>query len=440
MTKADIVIIGAGAAGLMAAKGAAETLGGKGKVIVLEKMPRPARKIMITGKGRCNFTNLKDWNEFSTHLHPKPGFLKPAFHNLTAQKLIDMMQEMGMESTVERGDRVFPTSHLASGVVDTLVRAAEHAGAKIVCSKETESLCRKEDGFEIRCTDGGLYSCRKVVICTGGLSYPKTGSSGDGYAWAKGFGHTIKPLLPSLTAIVPQGYKDMTQAVKPELKGHIDRSTPLSEFGHSLQGIQLKNIGLSVEIDGNIAQSEFGDIDFTDGGLEGPVGFKISRKCVCAIANGSKVRLSLDLKPAVELQQLYNRIIGLWENISNDRKSAKYPYKDRLKLLISKLMPTQLCTAFMKMHPNIDHRSLAKALKDWKMQAEGYVGYERCVVTSGGVCTEEITPKTLESRIIPGLYMAGEILDIDADTGGYNLHTAFSTGLLAGINAAKSLA
>ena len=477
-TKADIIIIGGGAAGLMAAAGAAQTLGG-GRVIVLEKMARPGRKIMITGKGRCNFTNLKQWNEFQEHVHPKPGFLKSAFYNLTSEKMLNFLEDNGMAYVVERGDRAFPESHLASDVVDALVRAAQNAGAEILCGKEvsqiqtcqqtTEVTAKGKDThiiateeaagqspyrFEISCADGSTYTCSKIIICTGGLSYPKTGSTGDGYKWAEQTGHKIRPLFPSLTAIVPKGYKDMSpeyqkksqeapsekQKTKPEgLKGHIDRSTPFAELGETLCGNQLKNVGLSLYIDGNEAQYEFGDLDFTDGGVEGPIGFKISRRCVNAIINGSKVYIVLDLKPAVEPEDLTVRISTLWNEVMKDKRSANKQYKERFRILLTKVMPMSLIPGFVKMNPNVDHKTLAKALKNWKIEIEGFVGYERCVITAGGVSQDDVTPKTLESRIVPGLYFAGEVLDLDADTGGYNLQTAFSTGYLAGICAAKAL-
>lgn len=437
---ADIIIIGGGAAGLMAAVGAARTLKGHGRVIVLEKMPRPGRKIMITGKGRCNYTNIKDWNEFCVHIHPKPNFLKPSFYNLNPDKMIDFMAEHGMESIAERGDRVFPVSHLASDVVDALVRAAEQAGAEILCGKEVSCHPEHSEGsFRLTCTDGSVYSCRKLIICTGGLSYPKTGSTGDGYAWAEEMGHKIKPLFPSLTAVVPKGYKDLSTSLEMTMKGHIGRNEPLSELGKMLCGNQLKNVGLTVFIDGNEAQNEFGDMDFTDGGIEGPIGFKVSRKCVNAIINGSKVTAVLDLKPAVEPEELIVRINTLWNEISKDKRNSQKLYKDRFRILLTKLLPMSLIPAFTRCHPNADHKTLVKSLKSWKFDIDGYVGYERCVVTAGGVSQDEITPKTLESKLIPGLYFAGEVLDLDADTGGYNLQTAFSTGYLAGINAAKEI-
>ena len=445
---ADIIIVGGGAAGLMAAAGAAGHCSSKGmdaKIIVLEKMGRPGRKIMITGKGRCNFTNLKNWNEFSEHIHPKPGFLKSAFYNLTSEKMIDFLTEQGMESVVERGDRAFPASHLASDVVDALLRAAEGAGAEVLCGKEVDKVSRTGqagvDDFQVNCTDGCCYVCSKLIICTGGLSYPKTGSTGDGYGWAKDMGHSLRPLFPSLTAIVPSGYKDITISGKGSEvgKGHIDRSTPLSETGNMLCGNQLKNVGLSIIIDGNTAAEEFGDLDFTDGGLEGPIGFKVSRKCVNALMNGSRVQAIIDMKPAVEIEDLQARIAALWNEIAKDKRSANKLYKDRFKILLTKVLPMQLIPGFVKMNPNADHKSLAKALKGWKMDMEGYVGYERCVVTAGGVSQDEMTPKTLESRLVPGLYFAGEILDLDGDTGGYNLQIAFSTGYLAGSSAARTL-
>ena len=445
---ADIIIVGGGAAGLMAAAGAAGHCSSKGmdaKIIVLEKMGRPGRKIMITGKGRCNFTNLKNWNEFSEHIHPKPGFLKSAFYNLTSEKMIDFLTEQGMESVVERGDRAFPASHLASDVVDALLRAAEGAGAEVLCGKEVDKVSRTGqagvDDFQVNCTDGSCYVCSKLIICTGGLSYPKTGSTGDGFSWAKYMGHSLRPLFPSLTAIVPSGYKDITISGKGSEvgKGHIDRSTPLSETGNMLCGNQLKNVGLSIIIDGNTAAEEFGDLDFTDGGLEGPIGFKVSRKCVNALMNGSRVQAIIDMKPAVEIEDLQARIAALWNEIAKDKRSANKLYKDRFKILLTKVLPMQLIPGFVKMNPNADHKSLAKALKGWKMDMEGYVGYERCVVTAGGVSQDEMTPKTLESRLVPGLYFAGEILDLDGDTGGYNLQIAFSTGYLAGSSAARTL-
>lgn len=452
MEYSDIIIIGAGAAGMMAAAGAAETFSRfpespERKVTVLEKMPRPGRKIMITGKGKCNITNTRPWNDFSGHIHPKSAPLKAAFYSFSTADTVRFFNDNGLGTVVERGERIFPASHMAKDVVDTLVRAVSAAGATIKtgCCVSSVSAGSGSRGamFLIRCGNGMEFSCRKLIIATGGLSYPGTGSTGDGYGWARGFGHTIKRCFPSLTALVPEGYKNLSpggrQPSGDTSGGHIDRSVPLSETGAMLEGNRLKNVSLTLFIDGNPVQEEFGDLDFTDGGLEGAVGFKISRKCVKALINGSKAAVSIDLKPAVDKTALEKRIASLWQEISDDPRSRGKSYSDRFRILLGKLLPASLVQGFRRCCQNIDHRTLASGLKNWKMDIRGYVGYERCVITAGGVSTDEITAKTMESRLCPGLYFAGEILDMDGDTGGYNLQTAFSTGMLAGKSAAGAI-
>ncbi len=445
-------MIGAGASGLMAAYHAARALvdaGSAAQVTVLEKMPRPARKVMITGKGRCNFTNVKDWNAFSGHIRSKANFVKSAFYNLSSQAVVDWFEGFGMPTVVERGDRAFPASHHASDVVDTLVNACLSLGVKIETEAEVASVERQPQGFDVKLVDGREWKCARLIVATGGLSYPTTGSTGDGLRWAVELGHKLVPTFPSLTALVPKGYK---QTEDKDL--HIDRSTPLAELGQQLCGIQLKNIQLSLLIEGTEADSEFGDIDFTDGGLEGPVGFQLSRKAVKALVNGSRVSLDLDLKPGVDLTELTVRVKQLWAEIEKDPRSRGVREKERCRILLGKLMPRELIPGFIAMHPEIitlERRgradtkvwvnlvSIAKALKSWQFDIAGYVGYERAVVTAGGVSTDDFVAKTMESRVVPGLYLCGEVLDIDADTGGYNLQLAFSTGALAGLNAAKSL-
>ena len=447
--KSDIVVIGGGASGLMAAYHAARTLvdaGSDAQVTVLEKMPRPARKVMITGKGRCNFTNVKDWNAFSGHVRSKPNFVKSAFYNLPSQAVVDWFEGFGMPTVVERGDRAYPASYHASDVVDTLVNACLSLGVKIETEAEVESI---QQGFIVKLTDGREWKCKRVIVATGGLSYPTTGSTGDGLRWAEELGHHIVPTFPSLTALVPKGYK-----IQEDKDLHIDRSTPLSELGQALCGVQLKNIQLTLRIEGTDVDSEFGDIDFTDGGLEGPVGFQLSRKAVKALVNGSRVSLLLDLKPGVDLTELTVRIKELWSEIEKDPRSRGVREKERCRILLGKLMPRELIPGFTAMHPEIitlERRgradtkvwvnlvSIAKALKTWQFDIAGHVGYERAVVTAGGVSTDDFIAKTMESRLVPGLYLCGEVLDIDADTGGYNLQLAFSTGALAGRSAAKSL-
>lgn len=454
--KTEIAIIGAGASGLMAAYAAARTLaedGNPSQVTVLERMPRPARKVMITGKGRCNFTNLKDWNDFSAHVRSKSNFVKSAFYNMNSSAVIDFFEGMGMPTVVERGDRAFPQSHHASDVVDALVNAAQRYGVKIITECSVEGIEALENGgFAVSCEDGRIWTCRKLIIATGGLSYPTTGSTGDGLRWAESTGHKISQCFPSLTALVPKGYK--VDEIISRGKCHIDRSTPLSEYGKLLCGIQLKNVGLSSLIEGTVAQEEFGDVDFTDGGIEGPLGFQLSRKCVKAMVNGSRVTLRLDLKHGIDIEDVTERVKALWNEVGKDPRSRGKSDKEKCRILLGKLMPWDLIPGFLEGNPGIitiEHRGrtntkiwvslneIARCLKCWEFELAGFVGYERCVVTAGGVSNDDMIAKTMESRVVPGLYFCGEVTDVDADTGGYNLQLAFSTGSLAGRSAAKSL-
>lgn len=427
------------------------------QVVVLEKMPRPGRKIMITGKGRCNFTNVKSWNEFSGHVQSKSNFVKSAFYGLDSQGVVDFFEGFGMKTVVERGDRAFPASYHSSDVVDTLVSACHSVGVKIECESEVSDIEFGGSSFKLTMADGVSWFCSKLVIATGGLSYPTTGSTGDGLKWAAVAGHKISQTFPALTALVPKGYKlDPEEPVQKSRKksSFINRETPLSELGQSLCGIQLKNVQATLFVDGNEARSEFGDIDFTDGGIEGPIGFQLSRKAVKAMVNGSKATLSLDLKPGVNLTEVTERVKALWTEIDKDPRSRHVREKERCRILLGKLMPWDLIPGFMEMHPEIitlERRSrtetkvwinlpsIAKALKDWRFDLAGHVGYERAVITAGGISTDEVVAKTLESRLHPGLFFCGEVLDIDADTGGYNLQLAFSTGALAGRSAAMSI-
>lgn len=451
----DILIIGGGAAGLMAAYGAGSALFRAGKtaqVTVLEKMPRPGRKIMITGKGRCNFTNVKSWNDFSRHIRTNPNVLRPAFYNLTPQALIALFEANGMRAVVERGDRAFPASYHASDVVDTLVRMAGKVGANLVQDASVDSIKYQENKklYSVTCSNGKEYTARVLILATGGLSYPSTGSTGDGYAWAESFGHTLTECFPSLTALVPDGYKS-AKAAGTDGPKHIDRSVPMEKMGKYLCGNKLKNCGLRLVIDGNTSEEEFGDVEFTDGGIEGPVVFQVSRKAVKALRNGSKVYLELDLKAGVRASELSARLSELWKAIRSDERSRGRSEKILLTVLLGKLLPWDLVDGFLFCHPEIlpakkgrngrffevDLAALAVALQRWKMDIAGYVGYERCVVTAGGVAMSEIDPKTLSSKKQENLFFCGELLDMDADTGGFNLHLAFSTGYLAGQSASE---
>jgi len=499
--RSDIIIVGGGAAGLVAAVGAAQVLAKSeqgGTVTVLEKMPKAGRKVMITGKGRCNFTNVKDWGDFSAHIRTDQNFVSPAWHNLTPEGVIDLLRQSGLRSVVERGDRAFPESHMAGDVVDTLLRACTLAGVKVVTDCEVKTIDTTPRGFSLDCVQTTRkqvripvedprklrpgkptptreeitiepveYNCRKLIIATGGLSYPGTGSTGDGYMWAEELGHSVESCYPSLTALVPAGYKEATplsgeirQAFRgrtvygktkerkiaplpqwyPHFEKHIERVMPLTDLGELFNGNNLDNVQLTLSVNGQQVQQEFGDIEFTDGGLEGPLGFMVSRRAVKALNDGQKVMVSLDLKPAVELEKLDADVHAKWEEIIHDERSKGQSFQRLFRIMLGKFIPWNITLAFLKTNPKVSVDTLAATMKDWRLDIAGFVGFERCVITAGGISTAEITAKTLESKKQPGLYFAGEVLDMDADTGGYNLQLAFCTGYLAGESAAKALA
>lgn len=394
MKQYDIIIIGGGAAGLMCVRGAQDA-GTNPKVLVLEKMPKPGRKIMITGKGRCNFSNLKNWNEFSQHVPQGAQFLRPSFMSLPPEKVQQFFEKYGCPTVLERGDRLFPASHRSADIVDTL---SKNLDAAIRTGYTVESIRHEGDQFVIN----DEYAAAKLVIATGGKSYPGTGSEGDGYAWAKQFGHSVTPLFPSLTALVPRDERLLTIGAQ--------------------EILTIENAAITLFVDGQQAQYEEGDLAFTSGGIEGPIGFKVSRKAVKAMINGGKVSVEIDLKPAVTEEQLAVRIGGYL--------SSRMQPRDILR----KLLPTALIPYFVDIKP----QALPRRLKCWHIDIASYVGWERAVVTAGGVNLKEINPKTLESRVVSGLYFAGEILDIDCATGGYNLQTAFCTGYLAGLSASAT--
>ena len=452
MISVNVAIVGGGAAGLFAAlygskvilksnRVSAPPSPGSAEILIFEKMPRPGRKIGLTGKGRCNLTNTKPWEEFSRHIHPKADFFRSAFYNCSNAKVMELFQECGLPLVEERGNRVFPRSMRAIDVIDTLVAACKEGGIPICTNtaiKEIQPLPDAAAGcrFLLIGEDGRpVAAARSVIIATGGLSYPSTGSTGDGYTFAKRLGHTVTPLFPSLTALIPENYDQMWQCI-----------------GETLH---LKNVQLSLKYEGNILASEFGDADFTNGGIEGPIGYKLSRRAVELISTNpasqvlpakqafsaqqatqakqasgvrvksSQLQLILDLKPAVSREELASRLSSLIR--SKGRAAAN------LQALLKEVMPVLLIRPFLMVHPalTMDPVKIAKELKSWQFTITGYVGYNRAVVTAGGVSLSELSKKNLESKLHKGLFFAGEVIDMDCDTGGYNLQMAFSTGALA---------
>lgn len=409
---------------MMAAIRAAGILGDGSRVVLFDKNERLGRKIYLTGKGRCNLTNRRDWEEFSTHIHPNQGFLKQAFRAFSNEELIRFFEEeLGVPTVTLQGQRVFPASLVAGDVARALERRVRDLGVDIRYRTSIGSLA-------------DLAGFGAVIVATGGRSYPVTGSTGDGYDLAAEAGHSITPTFPSETALLPRGYDP------------------------ALIGQTLKNVGLQLLVDGTCVQSEQGEFSFTEDGLESGIAYKLSRRAVWALTNGQHVEIVLDLKPALSEEQLSARIKRMAQADSNARQNLFGPSEGALTrknlplhqayprplgpsaaktLEICSLLPKSLIAPFLRSQAELTVERLPAALKAWRFRIEDYKGFDRAVVTAGGVSLKEIVPKTMASRLRPGLYFCGEVLDLDGDTGGYNLQIAFSTGALAGTNAAYFL-
>lgn len=395
----DLVIIGAGAAGMTAAVLAA---GSSLRVALVEKNSQCGRKLLLTGKGRCNITNTRPWEELSPHIHPDAAFFRPAFMSFSNTDTVAMFQSLGLPVTVERGMRVFPQSGRSVDVRDALLRRIVSSdNIDLEYNSEVVSIDRTSCGLTLSVmrTEERISACSlraaAVIIATGGLSYPATGSTGDGYRLASRLGHTVTPTMPSLTALVPEKYN------------------------FALIGLTLRNVSLSLLVDGGVVQTEFGELTFTDGGLEGALGFRVSRRAVKALTEGKKVEAVIDLKPAVPAAELKARV------------EREYRPGLGLDRFLERFLPLQAVRPFIEAAPSLTVQNLPVRLKNWRMPIKGFVDYRRAVVTAGGVSLKEISRKTMESKLVPGLYFAGEVMDLDADTGGYNLQIAFSTAAAA---------
>lgn len=389
-----LAIVGGGPAGMMAAIRAAVTLGDGSRVVLFDKNERLGRKIYLTGKGRCNLTNTRPWEEFAPHIHPNQRFLQQAFRAFSNEDVIRFFEELGVPTVTLQGQRVYPASLIAGDVARALERRVQELGIEVRYTTTVGSLAELDD-----------YAA--VIIATGGKSYPVTGSTGDGYRFAQEAGHTVTAVFPSETALLPRGYDP------------------------GLPGLEMKNVGLQLYIDRALVESEQGDFNFTDDGLESGIAYHLSRRAVWALCNGQKVDIILDLKPALTLEKLEARIA---------RESASAPRPPRLDPdSLRSFLPKPLVAPFRRANPDLSFDNLAKRLKSWSFPIVDYKGFERAVVTAGGVSLKEVVPKTMASRLRPGLFFCGEVLDLDGDTGGYNLQIAFSTGSLAGTSAANYL-
>ncbi len=399
-----VIVVGGGAAGLMAAY-AARTNGCD--VTLLERNEKLGKKIYITGKGRCNVTNNCEPEEFFNNVVNGKNFLKGAIYNFPPSKLMEFLEEHGLRLKTERGNRVFPSSDHASDVTKTFERALNCVGVEIKLNTRVENIAKQGDIFSVH-TNNGIYESESVIICTGGMSYPTTGSTGDGYKFAESFSHKITELKPGLCGL--------------NIKG---------DFYKELQGLSLKNVALSARVKDKQIYSDFGEMLFTHFGVSGPLVISLSSMLVNQ--NINDVILKLDLKPALSYEQLDKRVL---------RDFEKYKNKQLFNALIE-LLPSKLIDIVIK-KSNIDGKKavnaitkeererLVKTLKEFEMRPYGFRGFEEAIITVGGVDLKSVNSRTMESKLCENLYFAGEVLNLDAYTGGFNLQIAFSTGYAAG--------
>ena len=387
---------------------AAYTLASSGQsVLLLEKNDKPGKKLSITGKGRCNVTNHCGTDELLRNIPVNPKFLMSSFSRFSSSDTINFFESHGVPLKTERGNRVFPVSDKASDVVSCLLNAAKSAGAEVIRANAT-GIIAKDNSICAVMTDNGRIECDFCVLATGGVSYPKTGSTGDGYRMAASFGHTIVTPKASLVPI---------------------EASP--ELCLKLQGLSLKNVSLTVLENGNKIYSDFGEMLFTHFGVSGPL--ILSASSHMRQFSGKRYTLLIDLKPALDHDTLSKRILrDFSENVNRDFINGL----DRL--LPQKLIPVIVELSGIPPHRKInsitreERERLVRIIKTMELSVTGPRPIEEAIITSGGVSVREINPKTMESKMINGLYFAGEIIDVDAYTGGFNLQIAWSTGFAAG--------
>ena len=419
--KPHILVTGGGASGLLAAGIAARS---GARVTLFEKMASVGRKLAITGKGRCNLTNIAPLSDFISHFGRNGKFLYQAFSRFFSDDLIDLIHQMGIDTVVERGGRVFPQTD-AADITGALEAWNRRSGVSIQCGRRVTSLLAANghvQGVQVQYTKGGQRSLARVpgnavIISTGGASYPGTGSTGDGYKLAESAGHTLTPIQPALVPL--------------ETAGPVARK---------LQGLSLRNVQVSVYASGEKTAGLFGEMLFTHFGVSGPVILTISQSVCQQLRMKKTVELSVDLKPALDETKLNARLL----------RDLKDHGKKQFQNILKGLLPLSLiavCIEILEIpadkpaHQITAHERhiLLKWLKDFRLQVVRCRPLKEAIITAGGVSLNEVNARTLESRLLKNLYFAGEILDLNADTGGYNLQAAFSTGFLAGKSAVENI-
>lgn len=405
----EVIVLGGGPAGMMAAGTAAS----RGKEVVLfEKNEKLGKKLYITGKGRCNFTNKSDVNTLLENVVNNKNFLYSAFYTMDSERLIQFFEDLGLETKVERGNRVFPASDKASDVNKTLKKYLNKNNVEVVYKKIKDIDTKNGKVKSVITVNDEIYYCESLILATGGYTYRATGSTGEGYKMAEDTGHTINDLYPSL---VPFELYERYETEK-------------------LEGLTLKYVKIKIKDPNNeVIYQEFGDMVFTETGVSGPI-------ILSASSNLEEIKeknylLSIDLKPALDYDQLDKRIQRDFEKYAN--KDFKNSLND---LLPSKLIPIFLNRTGIDLRKKVnqitaeEREKIISLLKEFNFTIKDYSSFDEGIITSGGVEVDEINPTTMESKIIDEMYFAGEIIDVDAYTGGFNLQIAFSTGYLAGLN------